>query len=682
MGAAESQVASCRSRQCCCKSLENEPTNLEDAALKIGDEPIIRKHSSGTRKDSGPDEENLASTATSLVAPLAKDPKVSDSDHGKAQDMLRARLEAHADEEEPAAEPNERQVSPHERQESPWGGRQEEPKEPPASPRSALASSPARRQRVRSGSVEFTGTDSHPLSFPSDKKPMTDDADGKSDCGETVVSEDNRSQCSVRTHKRRRRRTLSVVETMGFVPSAAMQVIIDNPLPISDVYDVGNKQLGKGSFGTVHKGKVKATKAIRAIKTISKERMKEKIALLKEEITIMKMVDHPNIIRLNEVFEDMVNMYIVMELCGGGSLQGRIGRNGLKDTDAAVMMQQLLRAVGYIHSQGICHRDLKPENCLLAENTSLHKNSLKVSDFGVSCVMLSDTQELHSKSGTPSYMAPEVFARSYGKACDIWSCGVIMYEMIGGSVPFKAPNEEQLSAKIASKPLSFTEPGWVKVTQDAINMARALLVKDPKARMTLEKALQQEFIVSRVSPPKGIKLSTKLLKQLRGFRKLNVLKRATLQIVATMLSEDDIAESRKIYDLMDKDGDGQITLAELEDCLRAEKQEVISDVSKVFVDGGMDRTGSATSTRPFGYTEFLAATFDRRSLTKDVLWAAFVNFDKNGDGRISMSELADGKILGSLSMEELWQTFQDLDANGDAELDFDEFSRMMLEGNT
>merc|ERR1719440_37327 len=124
------------------------------------------------------------------------------------------------------------------------------------------------------------------------------------------------------------------------------------------------KKIGEGSYGSVSKGTNKATGAVRAVKTISKTQMKN-IERFKQEIAIMKMMDRPNIIKLYESFEDHRNIYLVMEICSGGELFDRIIESGhFTEVQAAILMQQIVRAIYYMHENHVCHRDLKPENFL------------------------------------------------------------------------------------------------------------------------------------------------------------------------------------------------------------------------------------------------------------------------------------------------------------------------------
>lgn len=266
--------------------------------------------------------------------------------------------------------------------------------------------------------------------------------------------------------------------------------IIDNPGKLLDFYDLDKKKLGEGSYGYVCKGKNKATNAIRAVKTIAKGKMKN-IERFKQEIAIMKMMDHPNIIKLYESFEDLRNIYLVMELCSGGELFDRIIDAGsFTEVVAAILMQQIIRAVYYMHQNNVTHRDLKPENFLFTSKEPIEKNFLKIIDFGLSC-KYTDGQVLQTKAGTPYYVAPQVLHGKYDQAADLWSCGVIMFVLLCGYPPFFGDSDAEVLAKVKTGSYSFNPADWKNVSEDAKNLIRQLLKMNPKERYSAEAALNR-----------------------------------------------------------------------------------------------------------------------------------------------------------------------------------------------
>ncbi|CAI0394799.1 unnamed protein product [Linum tenue] len=160
---------------------------------------------------------------------------------------------------------------------------------------------------------------------------------------------------------------------------------------------------------------------------------------IKREISVMKMVKHPNIVELHEVMASKSKIYIAMELVRGGELFSKIARGRLREDAARVYFQQLISAIDFCHSRGVYHRDLKPENLLLDE-----EGNLKVTDFGLSAFSEHLKQDglLHTTCGTPAYVAPEVIGKKGydGAKADLWSCGVILYVLLAGFLPFQDDN--------------------------------------------------------------------------------------------------------------------------------------------------------------------------------------------------------------------------------------------------
>mmetsp|Transcript_16118 Transcript_16118/g.13654 ORF Transcript_16118/g.13654 Transcript_16118/m.13654 type:complete len:156 (-) Transcript_16118:463-930(-) len=149
----------------------------------------------------------------------------------------------------------------------------------------------------------------------------------------------------------------------------------------------------------------------------------------------MKKLDHPNIIKLYEIYEDARYIYLVLELCSGGELFDRITNKGsFAEAEAIEAFQQIMHAINYCHSFNITHRDLKPENFLYLNDDD--ESPIKVIDFGLSKRGNTTQDVMTTRAGTPYYISPEVLQGKYDQSCDIWSAGVIMYILLCGYPPF------------------------------------------------------------------------------------------------------------------------------------------------------------------------------------------------------------------------------------------------------
>lgn len=263
-------------------------------------------------------------------------------------------------------------------------------------------------------------------------------------------------------------------------------------------YELG-RTLGEGTFAKVKFARNIETGENVAIKILDKEKvLKHKmIGQIKREISTMKLIRHPNVIRMFEVMASKTKIYIVLELVTGGELFDKIASKGrLKEDEARKYFQQLINAVDYCHSRGVFHRDLKPENLLLDAN-----GSLKVSDFGLSALpqQVRDDGLLHTTCGTPNYVAPEVIDnKGYdGAKADLWSCGVILFVLMAGFLPFEESNLVALYKKIFKA--DFTCPSWF--SSSAKKLIKRILDPNPSTRITIAEVIENDWFKKGYKPP-------------------------------------------------------------------------------------------------------------------------------------------------------------------------------------
>ena len=206
------------------------------------------------------------------------------------------------------------------------------------------------------------------------------------------------------------------------------------------------KTIGEGNFAKVKLCLFKPTKEEFAIKIINKRKLRQKMkSTIFRENEIISKLKHPNIIKVINIIEDLDNYYIIMENCQKGELFDYIvAHQTLSEKEASIFFYQLINGVEYIHSQNIVHRDLKPENLLLTEN-----KILKIIDFGLSHPF-DGSVLLKTKCGSPSYASPEIITGTEydGFKTDVWCCGVILYAMLCGFLPFEGENDMELFKNI------------------------------------------------------------------------------------------------------------------------------------------------------------------------------------------------------------------------------------------
>lgn len=262
-------------------------------------------------------------------------------------------------------------------------------------------------------------------------------------------------------------------------------------VPIEDDYVIG-KELGRGRFSVVCECVHKVTNQHCAVKIIDKNTIeKDEKELLRTEIAVLKLVNHPNIIRLEGIYESKNHIYIVMEMLKGGELFERIvGRPRFSELEAARLLRPLLESVAYLHDLGIVHRDLKPENILCGDELE----DLKIADFGLSKMIL-PKEKMDAACGTLSYVAPEVLTmQGYGKEADLWSIGVIMFLLLCGKLPFDGDDHNEIIRSTIQGDLKVNPSVWNKLSDEAKALLTSFLTKSPKDRITARSALKHPFM--------------------------------------------------------------------------------------------------------------------------------------------------------------------------------------------
>uniref|UniRef100_A0A0E0M1A2 non-specific serine/threonine protein kinase n=1 Tax=Oryza punctata TaxID=4537 RepID=A0A0E0M1A2_ORYPU len=263
-------------------------------------------------------------------------------------------------------------------------------------------------------------------------------------------------------------------------------------------YELG-RLLGQGTFAKVYYGRDLRSGESVAIKVIDKARLRRTegmVEQLRREISIMRMVRHPNVVGIREVLASRARVFVVMEYARGGELFAKVARGRLTEEHARRYFQQLVAAVGFCHGRGVAHRDLKPENLLLDE-----EGRLKVTDFGLAALPEQLRQDglLHTQCGTPAYVAPEVLRkRGYdGARADLWSCGVVLYVLLCGFLPFQHENYAKMYQKIFKA--EYQVPPWV--SGDARRLIARLLVVDPAKRISVAEIMRTPWFKKGFVPP-------------------------------------------------------------------------------------------------------------------------------------------------------------------------------------
>uniref|UniRef100_A0A8C4QPQ2 non-specific serine/threonine protein kinase n=1 Tax=Eptatretus burgeri TaxID=7764 RepID=A0A8C4QPQ2_EPTBU len=242
------------------------------------------------------------------------------------------------------------------------------------------------------------------------------------------------------------------------------------------------RTLGKGQTGLVRLGVHCVTGRKVAVKIINRGALSPAVLTkVEREIAILKLIEHPHVLKLYDVYENKRHLYLVLEHVAGGELFDYLVRKGrLSPREARKFFRQIVSALHFCHLHSICHRDLKPENLLLDE-----WNEIRVADFGMASLQVGDSL-LDTSCGSPHYACPEVIrGEKYdGRRADVWSCGVILYALLVGALPFDDDNLRQLLEKV--KRGVFHVPHFVSA--ECSELLRGMIHTDPAARLTVNHA--------------------------------------------------------------------------------------------------------------------------------------------------------------------------------------------------
>ncbi|KAI3826267.1 hypothetical protein L1987_00312 [Smallanthus sonchifolius] len=441
---------------------------------------------------------------------------------------------------------------------------------------------------------------------------------------------------------------------------------------LKDFYMLG-KKLGNGQFGTTYLCVEKTTSKQFACKSIAKRKLltDDDVVDVKREIEIMHHLSgHPNVVTIKGAYEDAISVYLVMELCAGGELFDRIiDKSYYSEQKAADLAKTIVSVIEGCHSLGVMHRDLKPENFLFVDDDE--DSLMKIIDFGLSS-FFKPGQVFTDVVGSPYYVAPEVLLKYYGPEADIWSAGVIIYVLLCGVPPFYADTEEDIFEEVLHGKLDFSIDPWPDISESAKDLVKKMLVRDRKKRITAHEVLCHPWIsVDGVAPDKP--LDPAVLFHLTRFSAMNKLKKMALRVIASKLSEEEIAGLKQMFKMIDTDNSGNITFEELKIGLKnfgANLEE--SEFHDLMQAADVDNNGI------IDYEEFVAATLHLNKVYKeDSMYAAFSYFDKDGSGYITVNEIQQScKELG-IDDAHLEEIIKEADMNNDGHIDYNEFVAMM-----
>jgi calcium-dependent protein kinase len=447
--------------------------------------------------------------------------------------------------------------------------------------------------------------------------------------------------------------------------------------PFSDYTII--KELGSGSFATVHLVKHNISGAIRAMKAIEKESNEDDDNELEtiNEINILMKMDHPNIVKIFEFYISETHYYLITEYCDGGSLFDLINSDGpFTEIQASYIMHQLFSVVNYCHKMKIIHRDLKPENILINKNEN-NFVQIKVCDFGTS-LMFNRGEVQDELVGSIYYIAPEVLKKKYNSKCDLWSCGVIMYILLTGVPPFGGSNNRIIVEKILKHDYDKTLLNKrCKACKELISL---LLERNISKRIRADEALKHKWFQIYKSKEIRVEVDPKVIENciinLKKYKKSSEIQEvALLYLVHNNPDLKEVDDACKIFGLIDKNGNGKINKEELfnglSDIYQSDKLQ--QDVDEIFKNLDVNNDLYLET------EEFVRAAIDKSIfLTEKSLKFAFNFFDKTNKGEITVNDLINILSGDDVSKEEMERVREMVGKiSPDEKIRFEEFCEIM-----
>lgn len=335
---------------------------------------------------------------------------------------------------------------------------------------------------------------------------------------------------------------------------------------IRNIYIFDEKILGKGHFGSVRRAKfICDSKRIYAVKTLPMSKLKGDLYLLKRELEILRLMDHPNVIRFFDFYYVKEQyIHLVMEYCAEGNLfEKLIKAKNFDEETTKTLMFQILSVVNHLHNRGICHRDLRLENFLV--HRRVDSTTIKLADFGLAKMFSSS--ELKTRVGSYHYVAPEIMSDKYSQTVDCWSVGVMMYMMLTGEPPFYAKNPNDLLDKVRDGGYSLKQPMWEKISPAAKELLSQLLEVDPAKRLSPHKAIMHNWFSSlhlRNKELGDLYLKKDLLERFHAFKKMSKFQKEVVKLMVMIFADtEEVSRLKYFFYYLDTQCHGVLTVMEL-----------------------------------------------------------------------------------------------------------------------
>ena len=446
------------------------------------------------------------------------------------------------------------------------------------------------------------------------------------------------------------------------------------------------KRLGDGSYGTVYSVVNNQTGIYAAMKKIEKLKENEIDDLeIKNEINILKKLDHPNIVKIYEFYDTLSDFYIVTEYCKKGELYGYI-KNYYSENQLAVLFYQVFSGLSYLHEKHILHRDLKLENIMISEieediNTKEKYFWIKIIDFGTAKIFKKNKNE-KAVVGSSYYIAPEVLKQKYNEKCDTWSVGVILYMLICGRAPFDGKNDDEIIESIKIGEYNNKHPKLLTRSKEVQDLVSCLLERKINKRLSAFDALNHPFFTKFNSRALFCNFNEKeiqsYLDNLLNYKFQSKFQQLVLAFVVHNIPHSN--ETRiilKLFRFFNTKGNCKLTKKELIIGLYKFRDKNIVDqsIDDIFLMLDGDNNGYIE------YEEFLRACIDKNNvLNNENLKYAFKFLDKDNSGTLSVDKIMNVFVKkGNQTLKDIFKhSIEEVDKDNDGIINFNDFRELML----
>ena len=446
--------------------------------------------------------------------------------------------------------------------------------------------------------------------------------------------------------------------------------------------------LKKGSYSNITLVENKISKMRSIMKTIKKSKYftNEEDKLLNNDLKILSILDHPNIIKVFAFYSDSSSYSYITEFCQEGDLSEQLLNKGVyNEIQAAYIMHQIFSAVNYCHKNKVINRNLTLENILVSEIRD-NMPTIKIGYFGTS--VLADKNAIQTENNNNSfYTPPEAFNNNnkYCEKSDIWECGVIMYFLLSARPPFIGRDEEEKNHNILKENFDLEKAPFDNISSECKDLLKLLLNSNPDKRPSAGEALKNPWFSKKCSKLLFTNISRqkilqKMLNNIKNYKNVSIFQKYTLNyLIHNFPQLNDVKHSAKLFYQIDADGDGKIAKSELFKGLneQLEKQLSKEEFDEIYKNIDLNNSGF------IDYEEFVVASVNKNIFMRNnILYTAFKFFDKDDSGEITFDEiemmfkeaLNDGKTNVHQALKKI---MDEIDVNIDGKINFEEFANCM-----